>query len=289
MKKETKHLRADIVNKSLNYIYKYIDTNITLDELARLNSVSKYHFLRIFKEEVGENLFERITSIRLQKAANLLITNSSSSISEISQSCGYSSHTSFIKAFKKRFIYTPSKWRKGAYKNFSHDSLNLDNDFYLIFKDIKPSIKVVPSKTCAYIRIKGYGKTELSQTWDRLLAFAYENDILENTQIGLYHDNPVITEYKDCNYVAAIEVNDDFKPTNSISKLVVIESLCAIFHYEGVYGDIAKLMTYIYHYWMPNSGYEAKTLPAFAVYHQNHYIEENDTFNLDFYVPIRVC
>lgn len=288
MKKDTKHIRANIVNKSLSYIYKYIDTNITLDELAKLNSVSKYHFLRIFKEEVGENLFERITAIRLQKAANLLITNSHSTISEISQSCGYSSHTSFIKAFKKRFIYTPSKWRKGAYKNFSQDTLNLKEDFYLTFKDIIPSIKVIPSRTCVYIRLKGYGMLELSQTWERLLAFAYENNILGNTQIGMYHDNPIITEYKDCNYIAAIEVNDDFKPTNLISKLEIEESLCAIFHYEGVYGDIAKLMAYIYHYWMPNSGYEAKTLPAFAIYHQNHYLEENDTFNLDFYVPIRV-
>lgn len=288
MKKDTKHIRADIVNKSLNYIYKYIDTNITLEELAKLNSVSKYHFLRIFKEEVGENLFERITSIRLQKAANLLITNTYSTISGISQLCGYSSHTSFIKAFKKRFEYTPSKWRQGAYKNFSHDSLNLEDDFHLIFKDIKPSIKVVPSKTCAYIRLKGYDLEGLSKTWERLLAFAYEKNILKNTQMGLYHDNPIITDYKDCNYVAAIEVDKDFEATNSISKLEVIESLYAIFHYEGVYGDVAKLMTYIYHYWMPKSGYEAKTLPSYAIYHQNHYLEENDSFKLDFYVPIRV-
>lgn len=288
MKKDTKHIRADIVNKSLNYIYKYIDTNITLDELAKLNSVSKYHFLRIFKEEVGENLFERITAIRLQKAANLLITNTYSTISEISQLCGYSSHTSFIKAFKKRFFYTPSKWRKGSYKNFSKESLNLKDDFYKDFENIKPNIKVIPKKTCVYIRHKGYGKSELIQTWERMLAFAYENNICENIQIGLYHDNPVITDNKDCNYIAAIEVSEDFKATNSISKFEVLESLCAVFHYEGVYGDIAKLMTYIYHYWMPTSGYEAKTLPAFAVYHKNHYIENNDSFSLDFYIPIRV-
>jgi len=288
MKKDTKHIRADIVNKSLNYIYKYIDTHITLDELAKLNSVSKYHFLRIFKEEVGENLFERITAIRLQKAANLLITNTYSTISEISQLCGYSSHTSFIKAFKKRFIYTPSSWRKGSYKNFSKDFLNLEDNFYKIFEDIKPSIKVVPKRTCVYIRHKGYAKSKLSETWERLLAYAYENDILENTQVGIYHDNPVITDTKDCNYIAAIEVDNDFKPRNSISKFEVFESLCAVFYYEGVYGDIAKLMTYIYHYWMPKSGYEAKTLPAFAIYHQNHYLEGNNNFNLEFYVPIRV-
>ena len=41
MKKDTKHIRADIVNKSLNYIYKYIDTNITLDELAKPERVAR--------------------------------------------------------------------------------------------------------------------------------------------------------------------------------------------------------------------------------------------------------
>lgn len=288
MKKDTKHTRADIVNRSLNYIYKYIDTNITLEELAKLNSVSKYHFHRIFKKETKENLSDRISSIRLQKAANLLITNKYSTISEISHLCGYASHTSFIKAFKKRFFYTPSQWKNGEYKNFSKNFLNLEENFHKQFKNLNPIIKVVSTKSCAYIRNKGYDKFALSKSWEKLLAFAYENGIKNNTQIGIYHDNPVITDYKDCNYIAAIEVDSSFVPINSISKFEVIESLCAIFHYEGIYGDIAKLMTYIYHYWLPNSGYEAKTLPAYAIYHQNHYLEGYETFNLDFYIPIRV-
>ncbi|MFV0563837.1 helix-turn-helix domain-containing protein [Malaciobacter mytili] len=108
MKKDTKQQRANIVNKTLFYIYKNIDTNISLEELAKLNSVSKYHFHRIFKEETKQNLFDFITSIRLQKAANLLITNQYSTISEIANMCGYSSHSSFIKAFKQKFSYTPT-------------------------------------------------------------------------------------------------------------------------------------------------------------------------------------
>ena len=288
MKKDTKHIRAQIANKALNYIYKYIDTDITLEELAKLNSVSKYHFHRIFKEETGENLFERITSIRLQKAANLLITNNYSTITEIANSCGYSSHTSFIKAFKKRFTYTPSQWRKGAFKNFTKDKLALEENFIKSFEGLEPNIKVIPKKTCAYIRHKGYDGVALSKVWQRLLAYAYQSGLSNNTQIGLYHDSTIIIPYEECNYIAALEVDDNFEPNNSISKFEVLESLCAVFHYEGAYGDVCKLMTYIYQYWMPNSGYEAITLPAYAIYHQNHYLEENDSFILDFYVPIQV-
>lgn len=288
MKKETKHLRSEIVNQSLFYIYKHIETNITLDELAKLSSVSRYHFHRIFKEETTENLFDRISSIRLQKAANLLITNRYSTISEIAQMCGYSSHSSFIKAFKQRFTYTPTQWRKGSFHNFSKDILDLEENFHETFKDIEPTIKMIPKRYCAYIRQKGYDIKSVEKVWERLLAFAYENNLENATQIGVYHDNPVVTHYKESHYVAAIEVQESFKPINSISKGEVPQSLCAVFNYQGSFGDVARLMTYVYHHWLPQSGYEAKTLPAYAIYHKNHYIKGNETFNLDFYVPITV-
>ena len=287
MKKDTKHLRAEIVNKSLSYIYKYIHTNITLDELARLNSVSKYHFHRIFKEETDENVFDRISSIRLQKAANLLISNAYSTISEIRESCGYSSHSSFIKAFKNRFGFTPSAWKKGAYLEYAKTNLSFDMQINDDFYNIEPIVKVAKKRVCAYIRHKGYDPS-VSKAWDRLMAYAYEQKIESAVQIGLFHDNPVITPYDTCSYVAALEVDEGFSTTNSISKFEIEESLCAVFHYEGIYGEVVKLMVYIYNYWLPNSGYEAKTLPAYAIYHKNHLLEQNNSFDLDFYVPIQI-
>ncbi len=287
MKKDTKHTRAQIINEALAYIYKYIDTNIALAELARLSSVSKYHFHRIFKEETGEKLFERIRAIRLQKAANLLISNRYSSISEIALLCGYSSHSPFIKAFKKRFDLTPTQWKNGEYLNYSKKNLTLNEQINKDFYTLDPLIKVAKKRSCAYIRHKGYD-IRVKKTWQRLMAFAYEEKLTSTVQIGVFHDNPVITPYEDCQYVAAFEVDTTFIPRNSISKFEIEESLCAIFHYEGVYGDVTKLMVYIYNFWLPSSGYEAKTLPAYAIYDKNHFLDNNKDFILDFYVPISV-
>lgn len=288
MKRDTKHLRAQIVNKTLNYIYNNISTDISLDELAKLNSVSKNHFHRIFKEETSENLFEKITSIRLQKAANLLITDNYSTITEIASYCGYNSHTSFIKAFKKCFTFTPSQWRQGAFKNFTKNKFDINEESIKGFEGLEPSIKVIPERTCAYIRLKGYTEVNLIKVWQRLLAFEYQSDLKNSTHIGIYHDSTIMIPYEKCSYIAALEVDDSFESNNSISKLKIYESLCAIFHYEGKYGDIERLMIYIYQYWMPKSGYEVITLPAYALFSKNHYLEENDTFVLDFHVPIRV-
>lgn len=287
MKKDTKHIRADIVNKSLSYIYKNISTNITLDELARLNSVSRYHFHRIFKEETKQNVFERISAIRLQKAASFLIINRYSSISEIKDLCGYSSHSSFIKAFKNRFNVTPSQWREGAYKNYLQRDLKFDEKINSDFFDIKPIIGVAPKRVCAYIRHKGYDSS-ISIVWERLIAYAYEKEINNTVQLGIFHDNPLITPYDECHYVAALEVDDSFISTNSISSLEIEESLCAIFHYEGKYGDVVKLMEYIYTFWLRDSGYESTSFPAYVIYHKNHFLKDNGSFIIDCYIPISV-
>ncbi|RXJ87299.1 GyrI-like domain-containing protein [Arcobacter sp. CECT 8985] len=281
MKKQTKQQRSNIVNRSMFYIYKHINTNITLDELAKLNSVSKFHFHRIFKEETNQNIFDFITSTRLQKAANLLITNSHSTISEIANTCGYSSHSSFIKAFKSRFSHTPTDWRNFGHKEYSKFLLNEDKEF----KNLNFKIEIIPKRKCAYIRHKGYNKS-IKNSWQKLKALAYKYEIKDFKQIALLHDNPTITPLDNCNYVAAIEI-----PTNlklDISTLEIPQTLCAVFDLQGNYGDVLAFLRYVYHFWLPQSGYEATTLPSFVVYKKNLFLDERKDFDLTFYLPINV-
>jgi len=124
-KKETPHLRhSRLANDLMNYITDHIDTDINIDELSEEFGVSKFHFHKIFKEQMGVNIYEMIKSIRLQKASNLLITNRRSTITEIATMCGYSSQTSFIRAFKQRFEMTPKAWRQGGYREYSNRILS---------------------------------------------------------------------------------------------------------------------------------------------------------------------
>lgn len=286
MKKETIQERADIVNKSLSFMYRNIEHEITLDDLAKLNHVSKFHFHRIFKEETSENFSEMLTSIRLQKAANLLISNKHSTISEILNSCGYKSSSSFIKAFKKRFIYTPKEWRNGAFKRYS-DELNIDNISNKI-KNLEYEIKVNEEIYCAYIRHKGYDKS-IKNTWQRLRALAYQNNINNYQEIGLHHDNPSITPLNKCKYIAAITIDKENKINSNISTFVIPKSLCAIFKLDGKYGDILDLIRYIHQEWILNEGkgYEITTLPIYIKYIKNHLVDNTD-FEIEVNIPIKV-
>lgn len=285
MKKETIQDRADIVNKSLSYMYKNIEHEITLDDLAKINHISKFHFHRIFKEETSENFSEVLTSIRLQKAANLLISNKHSTITEISKLCGYSSHSSFIKAFKKRFSYTPSQWKNGSFERYSEES-NINK--LREIKNLEYEIKVNEEIYCAYIRHKGYDKS-IKNTWQRLRAVAYQNNIEEYKEIGLHHDNPSITPLNKCKYVAAITIDKNQKIESNISTFIIPKSLCAVFKLDGKFGEIIDLIRYIHQEWILNEGkgYEITTLPIYIKYIKNHLIDNTD-FKIEVNIPIKV-
>ena len=288
-KKETTLIHSKIANEMMNYINTYIDSPINIDEMALEFKISKFHFQRIFKEQMGENIYESIKSIRLQKASNLLLTNQASSISKIASQCGYSSATSFLRAFKQRFDQTPKEWRKGGYKDYSNKILNLCSSISLIGKnDIckEPIIVKIEQKVAYYIREKGHGNNS-NKSWQKLKAWVYSNNIKNYFQIGIYHDNPIITKPQDCHYVAAIVINEkDILKESNLPYFSLYSGLCAEFSFEGKYEDILKLIQWVYHYWLPNSGYEATTIPSYIRFFKNDYFDNSGTFVAKYYVPI---
>ena len=288
-KKETTLLHSKIANEMMNYINTYIDSPINIDEMALEFKISKFHFQRIFKEQMGENIYESIKSIRLQKASNLLLTNQASTISRIASQCGYSSSTSFLRAFKQRFDQTPKEWRKGGYKDYSNKILNLCSSISLIGKnDIckEPIIVKIDKKVAYYIREKGHGNNS-NKSWQKLKAWVYSNNIKNYFQIGIYHDNPIITKPQDCHYVAAIVIDEkDILKESNLPYFSLYSGLCAEFSFEGKYEDILKLIQWVYHYWLPSSGYEATTIPSYIRFYKNDYFDNSGTFVAKYYVPI---
>lgn len=290
MKKETLRHHQTIVDDALYYIYRHLDSPITLELLSERNRTSVYHFHRIFKEVTGRNFYDSLQSIRLQKAANLLIVNRAEKVSTIAQQCGYSTHTAFIRAFRQRYGLTPTQWRKGGYLDFSRENIRYSDNAPRIesdFTGLKPVIVKMPAIHVAYIRHRGYNRS-IADTWRRLYAYALKHGLEKARQIGLHHDNPSIVPLDECAYVAAIEIPENFEVSGSVSSFVIPASLCARFTVQGRYGEVPNLIRYIFHTWLPGSGFEAKTLPPYAIYRKNHFLESDERFDLDFYLPVSV-
>lgn len=84
---------------------------LTLDELANSFGISKYYFIRLFKQHSGYTPMEYFQRVKLQKACTLL-TDSSLSIRKISEFLGYANQYYFSNAFKVMFGLSPSEFRR---------------------------------------------------------------------------------------------------------------------------------------------------------------------------------
>ena len=289
MKKEIAINHTKITNDLMHYIYDHIDSDINLDTLSYDFHISKFHLHRIFKQEFGFNIYETIKSIRLQKASNLLITNKSSTISEISSVCGYGSQSSFIRAFNARFGMSPKAWRKGGFINYSNKILNtLPNDLIsnADYSKLSATIKKLPAFEVYYIRHHGYDST-IRECWQKLQTFTLTHDIQNFMQIALYHDNPIITPLKDCSYVACIRIDEKSKPQKiNLPSFEIDAGVYAEFSAQGYNDDILKLIQWVYHEWLPQSGYETTTKPSCVIYDENNFLNEEGYFSLKYYIPI---
>lgn len=96
-------------------IMKYIENNyasdITLEELAQMAGYSIYHFSRIFKK-YSNTTFINFLNRRRIKAAELLLLENGSTITDIAMQVGFSSLTTFNRVFKSINGCTPSEYKK---------------------------------------------------------------------------------------------------------------------------------------------------------------------------------
>ncbi|NQY22458.1 MAG: AraC family transcriptional regulator [Campylobacteraceae bacterium] len=274
----------------MSYIYDNIEFDIDIDELAYEYGINKFHLYKIFKKQRGRAIYETIKIIRLQKAANLLIANNHLTISEISNMCGYSAYTSFSRAFKKRFGQTPKYWRNGGFIEYSNSILNEYEKQYttnINFNSLKHDLVKVKPRMAYYCRQVGYS-SNYNNIWKKMDAWIYTHKIKEYEQIGIYHDNPTITQLHEGNYVACVIPKDPEIEliNNNLPVLVIDECLCVTFEIEGTDADILMFTKWVYHEWLPNSEYDKTIIPSYIIF-KNDYIEnKNGIIKGTFHIPV---
>ncbi len=92
-----------------NFIDEHIAENLSLDEISLNIGISKYHFIRVFKQAFGVSPYQYQKRIRLDRA-KLDITQGIS-ILETAIKYGFSDVPTFSKAFKQQFNLTPGAIR----------------------------------------------------------------------------------------------------------------------------------------------------------------------------------
>ncbi|QGH32991.1 helix-turn-helix domain-containing protein [Gracilibacillus salitolerans] len=101
----------NIIQEIRDYIEEHYQQKITLDILAQLFPISKYHLSRQFKQYIGMTPYHLQLSIRLNHAKNFL-KYSNITIEEIAYYVGFDETSHFIRIFKNQEKVTPLVFRK---------------------------------------------------------------------------------------------------------------------------------------------------------------------------------
>ena len=112
--------KKEIVEKAIRFINENYTNDISLKEVADYLFISPYYLSHIFKDVTRKTFIEYLTSIKLDRAKELL-TTTNLSVSNISLMLNYKDVNYFSKVFKKHTGVTPSQYRtsyiKGGIKN----------------------------------------------------------------------------------------------------------------------------------------------------------------------------
>jgi AraC family transcriptional regulator len=86
-------------------------SGISLEQLAEVACISRFHFLRLFKQTYGETPLKRLTRLRMEEARGRL-ARGRESITEIAFRSGYDNPAHFAVAFRKTFGLAPSAYKR---------------------------------------------------------------------------------------------------------------------------------------------------------------------------------
>src|ERR1700682_1153540 len=99
------------VGKALWFIESHFGQAVSLDEIAAVGGVSRYHMSRAFGAAIGQSAMHHLRARRLSEAARSL-AKGAPDILDVALSAGYGSHEAFTRAFRDQFGLTPEEVRR---------------------------------------------------------------------------------------------------------------------------------------------------------------------------------
>ncbi|SIT11968.1 transcriptional regulator, AraC family [Zobellia uliginosa] len=269
------------INKVIDFIRLNIEREISLDELAEVSNFSKFHFHRVFKAITGVTPNNFITKSKLGRAEYILANNLDIAISDIAYLLGFSSVSSFSKAFKKLNKLSPSQWReRRRYKNSKTGKVKSKigqlpriNDNYIapillnqnftnmeLKKRINIEVKELENLPVIYIRnhsIHVHDSDNFAKMLNTLITWATPRELVDfptTKALTVYRSMPDSKGMVQAD--VCLSVPEKTEGEGTIGKTVIKGGKYVVLHKEGTLDECFSAWDYLYNEWFPNSGYQ---------------------------------
>ena len=103
--------KYDRIAAVIETIQNHCEQNASVEDYARQANLSKYHFIHLFTQLVGQSPYAYKTGVRLEKAKELL-ANTNLPVSEVARLVGYENPLYFSRIFKSAAGQPPLSYRR---------------------------------------------------------------------------------------------------------------------------------------------------------------------------------
>lgn len=249
------------VLRVLQYIHENPSEDLSLDALADIAVMSRFHWHRVFQAMTGETCAQAVRRSRLFLAATWLV-NGEKSVSEIAVLVGYPNIQSFTRAFNERFGVPPATFRKVGRPGLPCNVKSRGN--FIMFK---VDIQAVPNRRLGALLHKG-AYTEINSAFETLAGIATSEQLWPRVRgmVGVHYDNPDVVREADLRCHAGLLVADNEALPDGLEEVLLSDGDYAVLHYKGPYTAIKVAYDFLYGDWLPKSAREPADAPPYEVY-----------------------
>src|SRR5882672_3045222 len=101
------------LSRVLNYIEANLEGDLSIERMASIACLSRFHFARAFRQAVGQPPHRYVSDRRLERAKALL-TRGDRPLVDIALSLGFSGQANFTRAFRQATGHAPGRYRQTA-------------------------------------------------------------------------------------------------------------------------------------------------------------------------------
>jgi AraC family transcriptional regulator len=271
--------------KALWFIESHLADALTLDEIAGVAGVSRFHMVRAFAAATGFSVMRYVRARRLSEAARAL-ANGAPDILNLALSADYGSHEAFTRAFRDHFGVTPEAVRASS----CLDHIKLQEPI-LMDSTLTDNLQTPRFETSKPLLVAGLGEryncesgAAIPGQWQRFhQSVSNIPGRVGQVAYGVCCNGDDAGNF---DYIAGVEVSDFSDLPREFSSVRIPEQKYAVFTHRDHISTIRRTVNTIWNQWLPASGLKAADAPSFERYDES-FDPLTGNGGLEIWVPVR--
>lgn len=245
----------------LDYIHGNPDGDLSLDRLADVAAMSRFHWHRVFHAMTGETCAQAVRRIRMYRAACWLV-QTDWSIEQVAARVGYPALQSFGRVFRQTYGMTPAQFRTTGQVNTP--GLQTREAPHIMYDVV---IEQEPSRKLAVLPHKG-PYIEIGRAFESISAIATSRNLWPDVELmlGVYLDDPAAVAPEDLRSMAGLQLKDGVALPDGLEGHDIAGGRAAVLRFVGPYAGLSAAYDFLFSTWLPESGEEPANAPCYEVY-----------------------